>query len=45
MLNLDSLSSYIVINNVTNDKELLLTYYKYRIEELKPSAENKSVGA
>ena len=31
---LDSLSSYIVINNVTNDKELLLTYYKYRIEEL-----------
>lgn len=31
---LDSLSSYIVINNVTNNKELLLTYYKYRIEEL-----------
>lgn len=31
---LDSLSSYITINNVTNDKEMLLTYYQYRIEEL-----------
>lgn len=31
---LDSLSSYITINNITNDKEQLLTYYNYRIEEL-----------
>ncbi|MGN1481874.1 lipopolysaccharide biosynthesis protein [Porcipelethomonas sp.] len=31
---LDSLSSYITINNITNDKEMLLTYYQYRIEEL-----------
>jgi len=31
----DSLSSYVIINNVSNDKEVLLTYYEYKIEELK----------
>lgn len=31
---LSSLSSYITINNVTNDKEQLITYYEYRIEQL-----------
>lgn len=31
----DSLSSYVIINNVTNDKSLLLTYYEYKIDELK----------
>lgn len=31
---LDALSSYITINNITNDKEMLLTYYQYRIEEM-----------
>ncbi len=32
---LDSLSSYVIINNVTNDKKLLLTYYEYKIDQLK----------
>lgn len=32
---LDSLSSYVIINNVTNDKSLLMTYYEYKIEQLK----------
>lgn len=32
---LDSLSAYITINNVTKDVEQLITYYEYRIEELK----------
>ena len=31
---LDALSSYITINNITNDKEMLLTYYQYRIDEM-----------
>ena len=31
---LDVLSSYITINNITNDKEMLLTYYQYRIDEM-----------
>jgi len=31
---LSSLSSYVIINNVTNDKSLLMTYYKYKIEQL-----------
>lgn len=31
---LDSLSSYITINDVTNDKQQLLTYYEYKIDEL-----------
>ena len=31
---LSSLSSYITINNITNDKEQLITYYEYRIEQL-----------
>lgn len=31
---LDSLSSYVTINNVTNDKEVLLNYYTYKIESL-----------
>lgn len=30
---LDSLSAYVVINNVTNDKDLLINYYQYRIDE------------
>lgn len=31
---LDSLSSYITVNNVTNDKEKLVTYYEYKIDNL-----------
>ncbi len=31
---LDWISSYISVNNVTKDKEQLLTYYEYRIESL-----------
>lgn len=31
---LDWLSSYITVNNVTKDKETLLTYYEYRIQGL-----------
>ncbi len=31
---LDSLSSYITVNNVTNDKEELITYYEYKIDNL-----------
>lgn len=31
---LSSLSSFITINNITNDKEHLITYYEYRIEQL-----------
>lgn len=31
---IDSLSSYITINNVTNDKEQLVTHYEYKIDEL-----------
>lgn len=34
-VDLYSLSSYVVINNVTNDKTYLLTYYQYEIEQLK----------
>lgn len=34
-IDLYSLSSYVVINNVTNDKDYLLTYYQYKIDELK----------
>ncbi|MCM1225881.1 MAG: lipopolysaccharide biosynthesis protein [Clostridium sp.] len=30
---LDSIASYIEINNVTNDKAYLLNYYQYKIEE------------
>ncbi len=30
---LDSISAYVSINNVTNDKKLLINYYKYRIDE------------
>jgi hypothetical protein len=33
-MNLDVISSYITINNVTKDKESLLNYYNYRIETL-----------
>lgn len=32
---LDSLSSYITLNNVTNNKDQLIVYYEYRIEQLK----------
>ena len=31
---LSSLSSYISINNITNDKEQLITYYEYRTEQV-----------
>lgn len=31
---LDSLSAYITINNVVNDKSLLINYYEYKIEQL-----------
>lgn len=33
-IDLYSLSSYITINNITNDKKYLLTYYEYKVEEL-----------
>ncbi len=33
-INLDVISSYINVNNVTKDKESLSTYYKYRINAL-----------
>lgn len=33
-IDLDMLSSYITVNNVTKDKESILTYYQYRIDEL-----------
>ncbi len=36
---LDALSAYITVNNVTNDKETLLTYYNYKIEELEREKE------
>lgn len=35
---LDTLSSYITINNVTNDSDQLITYYNYKIEELQHEA-------
>jgi len=35
---LDTLSSYITINNVTNDHDQLITYYEYKIEELQHNA-------
>ena len=31
---LDSISSYIIVNNVTNNKELLISYYEYKVDEL-----------
>lgn len=31
---LDSLSSYITINNVTNDRDQLIVFYQYKIEEM-----------
>ncbi len=31
---IDSLSSYIFINNVTSNKKLLLTFYKYQVEKI-----------
>lgn len=34
---LDSIASYIEINNVTNDETYLLNYYKYKIEEYERS--------
>lgn len=34
MEDLDWLSSYVSVNNVTKDKEQLLTYYEYRIQSL-----------
>lgn len=33
-IDLDVISSYIAVNNVTKDKESLINYYDYRIEEL-----------
>ncbi|MBQ3565864.1 MAG: hypothetical protein IJA12_01675 [Oscillospiraceae bacterium] len=36
---LESISSYITIYNVTNDKDQLITYYNYKIEELQRSAD------
>lgn len=33
-MDLDSLSSYISLNNITKDKEALITYYQYRIDTL-----------
>ncbi|MGN0612727.1 MAG: lipopolysaccharide biosynthesis protein, partial [Porcipelethomonas sp.] len=35
---LDSLSSYVTINNITNDREQLITYYNYKIDELNRQA-------
>lgn len=35
---LDTLSSYITINNVTNDHDQLITYYEYKIDELQHEA-------
>lgn len=32
-IDLDSISSYITINNITNDSAQLTTYYEYKIEE------------
>lgn len=34
-IDLDIISSYITINNVTKDKDALINYYDYRIERLK----------
>ena len=31
---LDSISSYITVNNVTSNKELLISYYEYKVEQL-----------
>lgn len=33
-IDLDVLSSYITVNNVTKDKDSIVTYYQYRIESL-----------
>lgn len=33
-LNLNDIDSYVTINSITKDKETLLTYYMYRVEEL-----------
>lgn len=33
-VDLYSLSSYITLNNITNNKEYLVTYYEYKIEQL-----------
>ncbi|MCC8135276.1 MAG: lipopolysaccharide biosynthesis protein [Ruminococcus sp.] len=33
-MDLDILSSYITVNNVTKDKDSLITYYQYRIDSL-----------
>ena len=33
-IDLDVISSYITVNNVTKDKDALINYYDYRIEEL-----------
>jgi len=33
-LNLETIDSYVTVNSVTKDKETLLTYYMYRVEEL-----------
>ncbi|MCD8188232.1 MAG: lipopolysaccharide biosynthesis protein [Ruminococcus sp.] len=34
IIDLDILSSYITVNNVTKDKDSLITYYQYRIDSL-----------
>ncbi|MGN1102599.1 MAG: lipopolysaccharide biosynthesis protein, partial [Huintestinicola sp.] len=36
-IDLDMISSYITINNVTKDKDVLLNYYKFRIQNLERS--------
>lgn len=36
-IDLDVISSYITVNNVTKDKDALLNYYKYRIQNLQRS--------
>ncbi len=44
---LDWINSYVTVNNVTKDKDLLLTYYDYRIQSLersKTAAQEKLVG-
>ncbi|MGN0622167.1 MAG: lipopolysaccharide biosynthesis protein [Porcipelethomonas sp.] len=36
-IDLDVISSYITVNNITKDKESLMTYYQYRIDSLERS--------
>ena len=36
-MNLDLISSYVTVNNVTKDKDVLVNYYKYRIDALNRS--------